>query len=94
MCITDIIEFITDYEFIKSCNNTGVYYYKNESDIEHFSYYLCYYLQAELYEKFKLVSSSKTMVEAIIYGRFHTIELIEEEPKNYSWIVTMGSDDD
>lgn len=95
MCVPNIVEYISDYEFGVSCNNTGKFYYKSFEEIKSFSQNLIGMLKVELNEKFQLVSSSKKKVKAIIFGKFHTIELdYNSSDGEYSWVVTVGTDDD
>ena len=95
MCVPNIVEYISDYEFGVSCNNTGKFHYKRIEEIKDFSQNLIKMLKVELNEKFQLVSFSKKKVKAMIFGKFHTIEIdYNSSDGEYSWIVTVGTDDD
>ena len=92
MCVSDIIEFIIDYESGESYCNTGEFFYETKKDVDDFSQSLI----TQLWEKFynydiSLEASSKRIVKAVIYGKKHEIELIGNyDDNNLSWIVSVA----
>jgi len=92
MCIADIIEFINDCKNGLSYQNTGTYFYKDGEGFNNFSHHLIVKLREEYSgdATFRIVSVKQFIVEAIIYGKLHTIEL---EVGNDAWNVSFPEED-
>jgi len=75
-----------------SYQNTGTYFYDEDEGVNNFSHNLVKKLREEYSRDltFRIISVDQFVVEAMIYGKLHTIEL---EVGNEAWLVSLPEED-